>query len=126
MSPYRNELRAYIRSKHKITTKKGCWLTSEKVDWSVYRQSRWRGKYYPLHRLCAAAFLKFNLDSNLLVLHKCDVKGCFNPEHLFIGDTHDNRNDWLKKRRNLICRPFGLFQIEFIERLNEKLDKLGI
>lgn len=32
-----------------------------------------------------------------LVLHKCDVKGCVNPSHLYIGDKKDNAQDAINR-----------------------------
>lgn len=34
-----------------------------------------------------------------MVLHKCDVRKCVNPEHLFIGTAADNAQDMYAKGR---------------------------
>jgi hypothetical protein len=44
-------------------------------------------------------FLGFDLDSPLLVCHKCDNPKCFNPDHLFIGTAKDNYADMRAKGR---------------------------
>lgn len=31
--------------------------------------------------------------SGMLVLHKCDVKDCVNPQHLYVGTNRDNMRD---------------------------------
>jgi hypothetical protein len=50
---------------------------------------------------------------DMLILHKCDVKCCVNPDHLYVGTTGDNTVDavsrkprdmsWLKEVNN-ICK----------------------
>lgn len=40
-----------------------------------------------------------NGTPTLHVLHKCDVKSCCNPNHLFIGTNNDNMKDRNKKGR---------------------------
>jgi len=42
-------------------------------------------KNFSVHRLSAFVFLKFNIESKLLILHTCDNPPCINPEHLFTG-----------------------------------------
>ena len=37
--------------------------------------------------------------SKKLILHKCDVRNCVNPKHLFVGSAKDNTLDMIKKGR---------------------------
>jgi hypothetical protein len=41
------------------------------------------------------------------VLHKCDVKRCCNPQHLFVGTHADNMRDASAKGRLSVQRPSG-------------------
>ena len=36
----------------------------------------------------------------MCVLHRCDVPGCVNPDHLFVGTFKDNTQDMIRKGRN--------------------------
>ena len=40
------------------------------------------------------------IPPNALVLHKCDIPACVNPDHLFFGTNLDNARDRSKKGRN--------------------------
>lgn len=56
-----------------------------------------------LHRIAyESAFGPF--DQSLKVCHRCDVRRCFNPEHLFLGTQKDNLQDMFTKGR---ARPRG-------------------
>ena len=39
------------------------------------------------------------IPDGLFVLHKCDVRNCVNPDHLFLGTKSDNRQDQIRKGR---------------------------
>lgn len=50
------------------------------------------------HRL--ALELHLNRKVERLCLHKCDNRGCVNPEHLFEGSAKENTLDMMAKKRD--------------------------
>jgi hypothetical protein len=42
---------------------------------------------------------KGDIPTGYCVLHKCDVRACISPEHLFLGTHKDNTQDCMRKGR---------------------------
>jgi len=40
------------------------------------------------------------IPAGMCVLHRCDVRCCINPAHLFLGTNHDNVKDKVAKGRH--------------------------
>ena len=73
----------------------GCWLWTGNCDAFGY------GRLCPhrAHRL-ALQLSGVEVQDGVDVLHRCDVPGCVNPDHLFLGTAADNKRDEMKKLRH--------------------------
>lgn len=76
----------------------GCWLWSNAPNAYGYGQVKVDGRFLMAHRL-SYEHHKGPVPDGLLVLHKCDVRSCVNPDHLFVGTHQDNAIDAVKKGR---------------------------
>lgn len=45
------------------------------------------------------------IPHGMIVCHKCDVKPCINPSHLFVGTYADNMRDMIQKNRRAKAKP---------------------
>jgi len=104
--------------KHRHIDENGCWNWMVSVRANGYGQLNNHGRILAVHRVAAKLWMKFDLESDSLVLHKCNNKRCFNPEHLYIGDKSDNMNDYIRdygiKNQN-IGKQFCVKGHEFTE-----------
>jgi len=85
--------------KNQIITENGC------IEWTKQRDKGGYGvisiNNYP-HRVPRVSYETYigPITPGLLVLHKCDNRACFNPDHLFLGTYQDNTDDMVRKGRN--------------------------
>lgn len=76
----------------------GCWL------WTGAKAPRGYGSFYYLegpllaHRVSYLIY-RGEIPEGMFVCHKCDVRCCVNPDHLFLGTNQDNMDDMVRKGR---------------------------
>ncbi len=89
-----------VRFWHKVNKTETCWLWTGHTNYSGYglfRRSR-GSQEVRAHRVSWDLHYG-QVPEGLLVLHKCDVRNCVNPDHLFLGTQPDNVRDCEVKGR---------------------------
>jgi hypothetical protein len=77
----------------------GCWLWTGSLLNSGYGQFWFNGNKITAHRF-ACEFYRGPVPQGLDVCHRCDVKRCVNPDHLFVDTTSGNLADMIAKGRS--------------------------
>lgn len=91
----------------KVEVTDSCWLWTAATNmhgYGVYKATGDRQKR--VHRL-AYEQLVGPIPPGFNILHRCDVRRCLNPAHLFVGTQADNTRDAILKGRHPI-RPESL------------------
>jgi hypothetical protein len=85
-----------------FTKTDGCWLWQGCLHPDGYGmfQARGANKAFPVraHR-AAYALYTAPIAAGQLVLHRCDVRNCVNPAHLYLGTQQDNLDDAVVRNR---------------------------
>ena len=77
----------------------GCWIWEGACGSDGYGHIRRNGKVCGAHRISYETFID-KIPEKMHVLHKCDIKLCINPHHLFLGTNSENQIDSVKKGRH--------------------------
>jgi len=77
----------------------GCWLYTGGISSGGYGVVSIHNKSTQAHRV--AYELRIGpIPKGLCVLHKCDIRRCINPDHLFLGTLGENNTDRERKGRS--------------------------
>jgi len=95
----RKTLKERLEAFRLVDNSTGCWLFSGyKNDKGYGMIGVTAGRPRLVHRVSYEMFVG-QIPTHPEVCHSCDVRGCFNPEHLYLGTHQDNMDDCAAKDR---------------------------
>lgn len=113
-----SEIEEYLMDRCIPVTETGCWLWTVSLTDAGYGASFYR--IYDNHRAHRISYRHFvgDIPDGMSVCHKCDVRSCINPTHLYVG-THDQNMKDKKERGRFANIKRGVEQ--YCAKLNPEL-----
>lgn len=83
----------------RVSKSASCWLWTGARAPNGYGHILARGVIVAVHRLSWEVHAG-PIPDGLCVLHRCDIRHCVRPDHLFLGTHRDNSADMIRKGRD--------------------------
>lgn len=101
-----HDMKAYLEERSMPEPNSGCWLWLGSINRLGYGQTAYFNGVTKAHRLSWLTH-RGTIPDRMMVLHKCDVRQCINPDHLFLGTQTDNMRDMARKGRGKSIPQLG-------------------
>lgn len=90
---------AEVRFWRKVAKSDGCWLWTACIGSNGYAEFKPDGYVRQYGHRYSWELHNGPIPADRFVLHKCDVRHCVRPDHLFLGTNMDNVRDMMAKGR---------------------------
>ena len=122
-----SQAKLHLEERIEILPWSGCWIWMLSLTHD-YGKAKLLGQTWRAHRLFWEIY-KGDIPINLLILHRCDIKCCVNPGHLYLGSQSDNVGDILARQTPNWGRKVGTNTVckygHTLEGKNVAWDKKG-
>lgn len=119
---FRGHNEARLKSKVLIDNN-GCWIWQNSVTEAGYGTTILKGRLQGAHRASWKVFIG-EIPEGMQVNHKCHVRKCINPEHLYLGSQKENIADAIKANRRNTARGKNISNAKLDEAKVEVIKKL--
>lgn len=121
------ELEQWLLARREIDPQTECWRFTGAITGDGYGSLKIGDRSRYVHRVAAVLYLDLDASTTLFVLHRCDQRECFNPDHLFLGTHTDNMRDaTMKGRTAKKLSPTQVGEIKYRLRTGETQKSIAL